>query len=164
MNYDLATNILLSADDFYEAYRRCREGKNKRHEGSITIYEVVNIPAIANGAFACELYLKYLLNKKPKEHKLNILFAELDEECKKQILYEQTSQKLQEIAIRYRHESFEILFEEMGDIFVEWRYIFEEYHPEGFYGNRINKYLEVLEILLERFNIVAHNKELSILN
>ena len=79
MNYDLTTDILQSADDFYEAYKRCREVTNERHQGSKTI----NIPAIVNGAFACELYTKYLANSKLTGHNLKLLFAELDEKYQK---------------------------------------------------------------------------------
>ena len=160
MNYDLTTDILQSADDFYEAYKRCREVTNERHQGSKTI----NIPAIVNGAFACELYTKYLANSKLTGHNLKILFAELDEKYQKEILDESTSNKLQQIAVRYGYDSFDTSFEEMGSIFTEWRYIFEKDCPEGFYGNRMNMYLETLEILLMRLSAVSHNKEMSILN
>ena len=29
MEYDFRTDILLIADDFYDAYKRCREGKTQ---------------------------------------------------------------------------------------------------------------------------------------
>ena len=155
MDTGLSTNILASADDFYEAYKRCLEGKRTRQEGGTIVSDIVSIPAIVNGSFACELYLKFIGDYKGKEHRLNEIFNSLTEDLKNAILDEKTISDLNKISVRYGHQNFDELFEEMGNTFVEWRYIFEKDHPAGFYGNRINEYLDVLNILLNRLAFVA---------
>ena len=55
-------DILDIANDFYEAYRRCGEGKNPRtDEWGRYVTDVVSVPELVNGLFACELYLKSIL-------------------------------------------------------------------------------------------------------
>lgn len=52
MNCDFDTSITNIADDFCEAYLRCLKGKNPTvDEFNRTRCEVVNVPAIVNGAF-----------------------------------------------------------------------------------------------------------------
>ena len=48
MEYDFRTDILLIADDFYDAYKRCREGKNPVHFDGAIKYSACNVPAIVN--------------------------------------------------------------------------------------------------------------------
>lgn len=158
MEYDLSTDIVQSADDFYEVYKRCRESRNPRQEGSATIVSVANIPAIVNGAFSCELYLKYLLPEGNFGHDLYTLFNELDESTNEEIIDSQSQEILKEIATRFCHDNFDSLLFEMGKVFVDWRYIYEQKHAEGFYGNRINKYLETIDILINRLRFVVHER------
>ena len=78
-------DILQQADDFAEAFRRCSKGENPRKdEFNRMCMDVVNIPAIVNAAFACELYLKSMLEQ-PWGHKLMDLFEQLDNETKIQL-------------------------------------------------------------------------------
>lgn len=74
--YDLQTNILLQAQDFYEAFNRCIEGKNPHidEKGRYTSF-VANIPAIVNGAFACELYFNCLTPHYVKTHSLLEIYS-----------------------------------------------------------------------------------------
>lgn len=62
--YNFDVSIINIADDFFEAYKRCKEGKNPRSNHGCIAFSVVNIPAIVNAAFASELYLKSMLPKK----------------------------------------------------------------------------------------------------
>ena len=48
MEYDFRTDIVLIADDFYDAYKRCREGKNPVHIGNRVKFSAFHIPAIVN--------------------------------------------------------------------------------------------------------------------
>ena len=152
--YDLQTNILLQADDFAEAYRRCREGKNpRRDEYGRLCCSCVNIPAIVNAAFACELYFKSILERPPKnEHNLFNLFKELPKD-KKQIIRDYVNDRFKGHPIY----TFDYCMERAGDAFVNWRYIFEDEHSDGFYGTFINEYLSFFENLIPILKNIAHS-------
>ena len=152
--YDLQTNILLQADDFAEAYKRCREGKNpRRDEHERLCCSCVNIPAIVNAAFACELYLKSLLTNPPKkEHNISKLFCLLPEDI------EQTIRNYVNDQFKgHPVYNFDYCIERAGDAFVNWRYIFEEEHTDGFYGTFINEYLSFFENLIPILKSIAHS-------
>ena len=64
---DFNVSIRNIANDFYSAYKRCIEGKNPHiDEYGRHVMEVVNVPAIVNAAFACELYLKLLIKSETR--------------------------------------------------------------------------------------------------
>lgn len=47
-------------------------------------------------------------------------------------------------------------------MFVKWRYIFKDEHTDVYYGNRINRYIPLLSILLKSLSIIVpkyYNKE-----
>ena len=146
-------NILQQADDFYEAYRRCSKGENPRKdEFGRLCFSVVNIPAIVNAAFSIELYLKSILRTKKREHRLEILFNELDikirEQIKKTINTELSKNNI---------FNFDDCLSHISNVFVEWRYIYEEYHTEGFYGCYINEFIMFFNLLLPILSEIAHN-------
>ena len=106
------------ADDFYEAYQRCLEGKNPVVDGNRTIYKIVAIPAFVNGFFACELYFKYLIGDKLIEktgHNLKRLYNKLDNSYKDKL------KKLDDKSYK-----IEELLKEIGNGFKNWRYIYED--------------------------------------
>ncbi len=138
-----ARNIIRQADDFAEAYRRCMEGKTPKKENGRLCFSVVSIPAIVNASFACELYMKSLLEKKPQEHNLWQLFNLLSERDKR-IIKEYVDDKLNTHPIY----SFEFCLERVADVFVNWRYIYEKEHTDGFYGSYINEFLMFFEHLM----------------
>lgn len=84
---DFDTNKKNIANDFYLAYKRCTEGKNPHiDEYGRHVMEVVNVPAIVNAAFACELYLKMLIkDDTTRGHNLEILFNLLEFDDKDKI-------------------------------------------------------------------------------
>ena len=145
------------ADDFYEAYKRCFEGKNphKDEHGRI-VRDIVAIPGFVNGLFACELYFKWLLDiddkvneiKARKSHNIKELFDLLDESIKNEL-------KENDYKSDYNLED---LLSKIGKGFVEWRYIFKKNKKEGLFGNRINRYVPALTILLEEISIIAKNR------
>jgi len=115
--------LLDIADDFYEAYLRCFEGKNHHQDeyGRI-VSEIVAVPGFVNGLFASELYFKYLLGDKVNRikgkdrHNLNILFNYLDDSIRSELL-----------SIKIEDEySLDKLLLNIGNGFIQWRYIFEE--------------------------------------
>ncbi len=144
MEYDFRTDILLIADDFYDAYKRCREGKNPVHFDGAIKYSDCNIPAIVNGSFALELYFKIMLPPKTRGHELKELYGNLSSEIKCEIKNAVTSH-LTKLAWG---KQFEEYLEDLNNVFVDWRYISQKDYAIGFLGNRINEYLQVLEILI----------------
>lgn len=136
-------NIIHQADDFAEAYRRCMEGKNQREENGRLCFSVVSIPAIVNASFACELYMKSLLKVTPQEHNLKRLFNLLSEGDSR-IIKEYVDDRFNTHPIY----SFEFCIERAADVFVNWRYIYEKEHTDGFYGSYINEFLMFFEHLI----------------
>ena len=149
MNPDFDVSITNIADDFYEAYLRCSEGKNPTKEGSRICYEVVNVPAIVNGAFAIELYIKSKLTKKTEGHNLRILFGKLDKELKDKIKNEIENK------IDKNTTSFNKLFKTIADAFEYWRYI----HEKKDLGYGLNITLNNLSIVIE--TIIIFEKSLT---
>lgn len=135
--YCLQTNALSQADDFVEAYRRCVQGKNPSIDKyGRTCYSVLNIPAIVNAAFACELYIKSILATTIKDHDLAILFAQLDNEMQKKI-----RQHVDNCFVGHPTYSFDSCLKRAANAFIDWRYIYENEHSDGYMGCLINEHL-----------------------
>ena len=150
MNYDFDCSIKLIANDFYEAYIRCTEGKNIETIGNTTILHVVNVPAIVNGSFAIELYLKSMIEKKNiKDHNLYFLFNCLDESMKSKIIREIEPQLINE------RLKFDEALMKISDSFIYWRYIYEKDN----FGIGLNITLKLLNIFIEVIKKYAENKE-----
>ena len=149
-NPDFNTSILNIADDFYNAYLRCLEGKNPTvDEFNRTRYEVANVPAIVNGAFAIELYIKSmspLSNKElvPKKHSISKLLLTLDQSVQDEIKREVES-KLE------KHYKYDDCLKGINNAFVFWRYI----HTKPDLGFGLNNTLNVLPIFLEAIRNIA---------
>lgn len=157
MNEGLQTNIIETANDFYEAFKRCNKEKNFRKENGVEIADVVNIPAIVNGCFACELYFKTLLKRySKKEHNLYKLFCCLRKK-EKELIKTKLGNLIQDSIFQYRKFTFEEILQDIGNAFVDWRYIFEEEHMPGFYGNRINRFIPALHIILANLKEIAES-------
>lgn len=153
MNPDFDTSILNIAEDFYHSYLRCLEGKNptKDEYGRIR-YDVVNIPAIVNGAFALELYLKSLspLSKeelKQKKHSIKKLFLTLDADTQKRIRDETEK----ELPPDY---TFEKGLAIINNAFTFWRYI----HTKPNLGYGLNVTLNVLPAFIKAIRKEATKK------
>ena len=150
MNYDFNTSIIKIADDFYEAYLRCLEGKNPTVDEFNRIrYEVANIPAIVNGAFAMELYIKSMSRAskrklKKKKHNIKDLLSTLDQSLQDEIRKEVES-KLE------KHYEYDKCLDGINDAFVFWRYI----HTRKNFGFGLNNTLNVLPIFLEAIRNIA---------
>lgn len=79
-------------------------------------------PCVVNGAFACELFLKAIIDASsscgiPKSHRLNELFLILDQNIRSSIEAEYTS-----------NCSYPLndLLVECDNAFIEWRYAYEQ--------------------------------------
>ena len=146
-------NILQQADDFAEAFRRCSKGENPRKDEYNRICaDVVSIPSIVNAAFACELYLKSMLDR-PRGHKLKYLFEQLDRETKLQMRNEFDAS-----FTKHPVYDFNVFLNDVSDAFVKWRYVFEESHTEGFYGCYINEFLMFFNCFLPIVKRIAHER------
>ena len=150
MNCDFDTSIINIADDFYEAYLRCIEGKNPTvDEFNRTCYEVVNVPAIVNGAFAIELYIESMSRAskrklKKMNHNIKDLLLTLDQSIQAEIKKE----------VEPKLESYQIYddcLDGINNAFVFWRYI----HTEKDFGFGLNDTLKVLPLFLNAIRAIA---------
>ncbi len=164
-------SIIDIANDFSETYARCTELKNVRSEGNITKGAVVNIPAIVNGAFAIELYLKSMIDqeklKKRKIHEINTLFYLLDNETKtkletkikgelpKLLKLTDSNTQNQDESERNEYYSFEECLEEISEAFVFWRYI----HEKEDLGFGFQNTIIILPIFLKNIREVALDEQ-----
>ena len=112
--------MLEQANSFYVCAKMCGN-KMKKLEGSIDIYAT---PMIVNLSFACEVYIKtlldYLENGSKKSHKLNELLEALPDEKKSRILKE----------VEEKHGALSDAFgiqviDTVADAFAKWRYSYE---------------------------------------
>ena len=147
----IVRNILQQADDFAEAFRRCSKGENlRKDEFNRMCADVVSIPAIVNAAFACELYFKSMLEQ-PRVHKLKDLYEQLDDETRLRLKNE-----FDKNFPKHPIYNFYVFLNDVSNAFVEWRYVFEESHTEGFYGCYINEFLMFFNYFLPIVKHVAH--------
>ena len=160
-NDDFQHDILSIADDFKEAYRRCVRGEDPEvDEYGRTFCHFVGVPAIVNAAFACELYLKSLLGEKIKEidhrewHDLKALYSQLDTPLQNQI-----REYVETHWIQPDGHSFDDQLERAKDVFVSWRYIFEEKHTDGYMGCFINEHLKFFELFITILQKLACEKK-----
>lgn len=142
--FDLYTDILKQAADFAEAFYRCLESKEEHtDQWNRRVGHIVAIPAIVNGSFACELYLKSF-SPNSKGHGLSILFNQLPLESKKRIAAK-VDHKLKE---QIWYSQFLPYLQKASNTFSEWRYVFEDCHSEAFYGEGVNENIAFFEALL----------------
>lgn len=152
--YDLKTTILQQADDFAEAYRRCILGENPHIDNYGRLCEhVVNVPAVVNAAFSCELYLKCIIDKKVREHDLKILFQSLDRSLQ-EIIADDIDKKLKGYNKSY---GFNMCLERAANVFEDWRYMHEKDYTGCYVGNRINEYLIFFDLFLNELSHKAHS-------
>lgn len=135
--YDFDHSVRDMAEDFYEAYNRCIEGKNGRFDEYGRYCEkCVNVPAIVNGAFAIELYLKSMTNK--HGHGIKELFSSINSDDQTMIRGEVESK----LGNRW---TFEEGLDIIDNSFVFWRYI----HEKEDFGAGFNVTLLVLPAFLK---------------
>ncbi len=122
--WDFDMSIQNIANDFYLAYKRCIEGKNPHiDEYGRHVIEVVNVPALVNAAFACELYLKMLIkDDTTRGHDLEILFDQLEVDDKDKIRNIITERLKKESL----EKGFDYYLKGISDDFEFWRYIHEK--------------------------------------
>ena len=82
------------------------------------------VPAIVNRAFACELFMKSMLPKNTRGHKLQDLFDALDADIQNEIR-NKTVEEMKQISKSYGDIEFQNDIITNGNIFAEWRYFHE---------------------------------------
>lgn len=119
--FEHASSFLMSAELCAEETER-----QKKH------FDLLGTPEIVNLAFACEVYIKTLLEfyriKSKKNHKLNELFAQLPDDVQQEVK-QQSFQKHPE----YNRLTGKILTNSFGmdlldleaNAFADWRYVYE---------------------------------------
>lgn len=143
MNPGFDVSIRAIADDFYDAFHRCLEGKNVRVDEYHRICaDIVSIPAIVNGSFALELYLKGMLSKglrkRIKTHRIAKLYVLLKPDLQMAIRQSVESQLRPPFA-------FDSCLKGIDNSFEQWRYIYEKKD----FGFGFNATLNVLPLFLE---------------
>lgn len=150
-------NLLDTANNYYEAYKRCIRGEKIDDK----IYFVA-IPAFSNGFFACELYLKHILANNGiniKGHALMILFKHLPKDMQtwlENMYFKNESEFLASYDIKFND-----LLEAVSGGFEFWRFIYEDdnkpfepNHPFAY----SEKFLEgFLPLLYQVANIKTRN-------
>lgn len=151
MDENIKKNLLLQAEEFEEAYKRCARGENPyKDETGRIVYHAVNLPAVVNAAFSCELYLKFLIGSKCSEHDLERLFQRLNPKLQNEIRDEIASE------IQGYPLSFHELLKRAKDVFKEWRYLYERPHTDTYLNVYINEYLIFLPLFIETLKRRAH--------
>lgn len=82
------------------------------------------VPIAVNGAFACELFIKSLLPKNTRGHKLNELFEQLNPNLKKDI-QNLTIVNMKKVNSEYCDTDFQKDLIHSSNVFSEWRYFHE---------------------------------------
>lgn len=139
---------LDNAKDFYETYKRCLRIDLLGEEN-----QYVAVPAFANGFFACELYLKYLLQTneiQAKGHSLSELFVRLPEHICNAIRFEFNDKAKTFLSVN--NISFDELIKKVAYGFEFWRYIhekenkeFEKDFPFTYSENFLKYFLPIIE-------------------
>lgn len=151
MDESIKENLLLQADEFEEAYKRCARGENPhKDETGRIVYHAVNLPAVVNAAFSCELYLKYLIGSKCSGHDLEQLFRHLDPKLQDEIRDE----------IGCQIQDYQLCFDELlkraKDVFKKWRYLHEKPHNDTYLNVYINEYLIFFPLFIDALKRRAH--------
>lgn len=149
--YDFNHSIIDIAKDFYEAYCRCTRGETQTHENNSCSTSVVNIPAIVNGAFSIELYLKYIISISTKkytseEHNLKRLFKMLAR-------HDQDYMKNRIEGNLLHCGSFNKCLHGISNSFVYWRYI----HEKRDFGFGLNMTIIAINCFLNCIKEYAEN-------
>ena len=146
--YDSSVSILEIANDFYEAYQRCKRGEKYRiDEYGRQVWSVPDVPVLVNGAFACELYLKGLLHTDKHGHELNNFFILLDDNTKADI------KNYCDEHCSFWQYNFEEALKQFSDTFEYWRYIHEK---KDFGELGLNKSLMFLDAFIEILKDIAN--------
>lgn len=150
--HDFDHSILDIANDFYEAYKRCAEGKNLHvDEYGRHVAETPAVPTIVNGMFACELYLKSMLPNNDwkgnrSAHNLRYLYQRLPVETKDRL------RAIIKPKLDWQNKSFDECLRLISNGFQFWRYIHES---EDFGELGLNGTLRVLPAFLESIRAEA---------
>lgn len=98
------------------------------------------VPIAVNSAFACELFIKSLLPKNTRGHKLNDIFNLLDINLKKEI-QDLTINRMKIFNSKYCDTNFQEDLMHNSNVFSEWRY-FHEGNADSFQYQFITSFMK----------------------
>ena len=108
------------------------------------------IPAVVQGALACELYMKGMIEGEPKIHKLNCLYDELNPAIQKFVSTLVIDvQRVKDAS--YNITVFRDDLKKYGDVFVDWRYFYEPGHGNAVDVNFMKDLASVLKSCAESY-------------
>ncbi len=93
-------------------------------DGKATLDAALLVTVVVNCAFACELYMKSMLPKDARGHKLDDLFALLDNDIQRRIR-SITIDEMKKSDPAYCDTDFQTNLIHHNNIFPEWRYFHE---------------------------------------
>lgn len=118
--------------------------------GSAALDASLFVPALVNGSFACELFLKSLLPPSTSGHKLEALFSQLDSNIQLK-LKNGTIGKMKQLDPAYCEASFQTDLNSNSNVFPEWRYFHE--------GNSHSAGIEfIVRFMRSLFEVVKEEK------
>lgn len=137
--------MLRQADIFFDSSRKLTTLPIRNG-----ILEPPTIPAIVLLAFACEVYIKFIVisrnNNVNKSHSLSDLFHGLPIEIQTEIINSTNT------------KNFESALTEISSTFIDWRYIYEKFDQV----NSIN--INFLYHFCDKLRNIAHAEKINIQN
>jgi len=97
---------------------------NSGKDGKATLDAALFVSVVVNCSFACELFLKSMLPKNTRGHKLDELFVLLDSDIQNRIK-NNTIDKMKIIKTTYNETDFQADLASNSNKFAEWRYFHE---------------------------------------
>ena len=120
--------IFLHAFDILK--ERMQQGINRGAQGGNVLKgkpawdATLLVPVVVNGSLACELFMKSMLPQGTRGHKLEELFALLDNALQEKIK-QFTIAEMKKGNAAYSETEFQNDLDGNNDVFIEWRYFHE---------------------------------------
>ncbi len=150
---------LTSYDDGLAFAHSFRVLKEKHMQGRMTLNYMdfsLIIPAMVNGAFACELFLKSLFTNEVHGHKLDELFSKLEKEDKNiyDLIVSRCIISLNASSNNKKYDDSAFINElnTVSNLFVEIRYFYEPTQHSKSYN------IDFIEVLVGVLENICENK------
>ena len=142
----LKANEITDAKLFFKSFEILAEASDKGAQSGNGEDIALMIPAVVNGALACELYMKSMIKPRPRGHKLDELYGKLEAGIQ-QLIKSMMVNVGKSRDSSYNEAKFMSQLKDYGDTFIEWRYFYEG-SPE-IYTNFIKDLLYILKGIAE---------------
>lgn len=119
-------------------------------DGKAKLDAALFVPVVVNSAFACELFMKSMLPSDTRGHKLDDLFALLDNDIQERIR-SFTIDKMKKLKPEYSDTDFQNDLLHNNNVFAEWRYFHE--------GNSNSVNLQFISLFMKAiFNVIDEER------